>query len=322
MKIAVNWLHMLNRRGYPQEAVAEDRLRDLGQKVALILVSGLLFSIAIACVGVASRAIAPMPLTILRLAVASLIFCVILFFARPPVRWQPRMVFDLFVIGMGNIGLSFILLPISLRYISSSLASVLFNVAPAITIVLAHFLLPDEKLRPGKIVGTALAISGTVIMVASNASGLQVANDQGWIGQILIILASAAAALALVYTRIRVPQVNTTVLAAGQVFACLAVYLLLGLATDNLPKLETYPTQALAAAIVSAITAPVLGFWLLFYIIKKYSATLGGFTGIATPLFSAIIGILFLGEVLTPTMAISALLMLAGIWVVNTSWKK
>ena len=70
--------------------------------------------------------------------------------------------------------------------------------------------------------------------------------------------------------------------------------------------------------IVSAVTSPVLGYWLLFYMVKKYSATLGGFAGIATPLFSAIIGILFLGEILTPIIIISALLVLAGIWALNT----
>lgn len=297
---------------------AAGQRRSLWEQVALILVSGLLYGIAIASVGVASRAIAPMPLTILRLTVASLIFCGILLFVRPSLRWPPRMAFDVFVIGMGNIGVPFILLALSMRYISSSLAAVLFNVTPAMTIVLAHFMLADEKLRPAKIAGTVLATSGAIFLIASNASGLRVENGQGWIGQVLIILAAFAGAFAVVYARIRVRQVDTTALAAGQVFACLAVFLLLGLLTGGLPKLPAYPWQATAAAMVSAIAAPVLGFWLLFYMVRKYSATLGGFAGIATPLFSAIIGIVFLGEVLTPIIVLSALLVLAGIWLLNT----
>ena len=147
----------------------------------------------------------------------------------------------------------------------------LFNVGPALTIVLAHFLLPDEKLRPAKIVGTALAISGAVLLVVSNSSGLKAGNSQGWIGQMLIILASAAGAFAIIYTRIRFREANTTTpLAAGQVFACLAVFLLLGLTTADLPSLTTYPWQAWAAMIISAVTSPVLGYWLLFYMVKKY----------------------------------------------------
>jgi len=293
------------------------RRRGSWEKVALILISGLLYAIAIASVGLASRAIPPIPLTILRLTVASLIFGGVLFYVRPTIDLQPRMALDLFIIGMGNIGLPFVLLAVALRYISGSLASVLFNVGPAMTIVLAHFLLPDEKLRPAKIMGTVLAISGAVLLVVSNSSGLKVANSQGWIGQMLIILASAAGAFAVIYTRIRFRETDTTALAAGQVFASLAVFLLLGLLTADLPGLTAYPRQAWTAMIVSAITSPVLGYWLLFYMVKKYSATLGGFSGIATPLFSALIGIIFLGEVLTPIIVISTLLVLAGIWALN-----
>jgi drug/metabolite transporter (DMT)-like permease len=291
--------------------------RSLWEKILLIMASGLLYAVAITGVGLASRAIPPVPLTIMRLTVASLIFCGILLALRTPLRWQPRRALDLFIIGISNIGLPFVLLAIALRYISGSLASVLFNVGPAITILLAHFLLPDEKLRPAKIAGTALAIAGAVLLVASNSSGRAGANSQSWIGQILIILASAAGAFAVIYTRIRFREADTSALAGGQVFASLAVFLLLGWVTDDLPRLAAYPRQAWLAMIISAVTSPVLGYWLLFYMVKKYGATLGGFAGIATPLFSAIIGILFLGEVLTPIIVVSALLVLAGIWALN-----
>ena len=41
----------------------------------------------------------------------------------------------------------------------------------------------------------------------------------------------------------------------------------------------------------------------------------GWFAGIATPLFSAAIGMLFLGDVLTVPIALGALLLLVGLWV-------
>jgi drug/metabolite transporter (DMT)-like permease len=51
--------------------------------------------------------------------------------------------------------------------------------------------------------------------------------------------------------------------------------------------------------------------------INKYSASLAGFSGIATPLFSVVIGILLLGEVITLPIAFGALLLLAGVWSLN-----
>jgi drug/metabolite transporter (DMT)-like permease len=295
-----------------------EKRKQLWEKIGLILVSGLLYALAIASVGVASRYIAPVPLTVLRLLTASLIFCGILLYSKPRFLWRPRMVLDLAIVGVFNIGLPFLLLAMSMRYISSSLASILFNVAPPMTVVLAHFMLRDEKLRPATVIGAAIAVGGAVVLLTNNASGLSVSHGQGWIGQILIILAAAGGAFAVVYTRIRLRQENTTVLAAGQVFACLAVFGALSLLTGDLPRVSAYPWQAWAAVIASAVTAPVIGFWLLFYMVNKFSATLGGFASIATPLFSAVIGILFLGEVMTMPIVLGTILLLAGIWSLNS----
>jgi len=287
------------------------------RKVALVLLSGFLYSLAIAGVQVASRSITPTWLTTFRLIAASAVFGVVLAFARPAFRWQARSVLDILIIGVLNIGFSSMLLAISMRYISSSLASVLYNIMPAMTVVLAHFFLPAERLRPVKAVGTLVAVAGAVILVSSNASGLATAHSQGWIGQALIILASLAGAVGVIYTRMRIRNMDTTVLAAGQVFACLLVFVPLALVTEGIPPLLTYPWQAWAATVVAGLGSPVFGFWLLFYIVKKYSASLGGFSGIATPLFSTLLGILFLGEIITTPIAVGTILLLAGIGFLN-----
>jgi drug/metabolite transporter (DMT)-like permease len=269
------------------------------EQLALILVSGLLYSVGIASVGIASRYVAPVPLTVLRLLIASLVFAAILLYTRPAVRWQPRLVLDVTLIGLGNVGVPFLLLAASLHYISGSLAAALFNVTPAMTVVLAHFLLRDERLRLNTLVGTGIAVGGALVLLASNSSGLSTAESQGWIGQLLIILASAVGACAVVYTRVRVRQVDTTVLAAGQVMTSLVIFSIIALLTGNTPRVASYPGQAWVAIVAAGVIAPVFGFWLLFYMVQKYSATLGGFAGIATPLFSAAIGMLVLGDVLT-----------------------
>ena len=285
------------------------------EQLALILVSGLLYSVGIASVGIASRYVAPVPLTVLRLLIASLVFAAILLYTRPAVRWQPRLVLDVTLIGLGNVGVPFLLLAAALHYISGSLAAALFNVTPAMTVVLAHFVLRDERLRFNTLVGTGIAVGGALVLLTSNSSGLSTAESQGWIGQLLIILASAVGACAVVYTRVRVRQVDTTVLAAGQVMTSMAIFSILALLMGNMPHVTSYPGQAWVAIAAAGVVAPVFGFWLLFYMVQKYSATLGGFAGIATPLFSVVIGILFLGDLLTLPIALGALLLLVGLWV-------
>jgi len=287
------------------------------RKAGLILLSGLLYSISLSCLELASRSMPPLTLTALRLMLASLVFAVLLLVVRPRFDWRPRRVLDIGVIGLLNVGLPFVLLAVSLHYISSSLAAVLFNISVPMTLVLVHFLLPDEKLTLGKVVGCAAALAGAVVLIGSNASGLAAGGVTGWIGQALIIVASLAGASAVIYTRRRARGEPTMILAAGQIFVTLPLVLLLMWAFDGKPALAAYPPQALAALAGAAIVGPVIAFWLLFYLINHYSASLGAYAGIATPLFSAIIGVLLLGEVISPPMAAGSVLLLAGVCSLN-----
>jgi drug/metabolite transporter (DMT)-like permease len=287
------------------------------RKVGLILLSGLLYSITIACIGVASRFIPPLTLTAMRLTVASLVFAAVLLIARPRFDSSPRRLLDIAAIGLLNVGLPFVMLATALRYISGALAAVLFNISVPITLVFAHFLLPDEKLTLGKAAGCAAALAGAAVLIGSKTSGLATSQANGWIGQALILIASVTGAAAVIYTRRRAREEPTTVLAAGQIFVNLPLVLLLMLAVDGKPALSTYPPQALAAVAGAAIIGPVIAFWLLFYMIKRYSASLGGYSGIATPLFSAVIGVLLLGEVISLPMAAGSALLLAGVWSLN-----
>jgi drug/metabolite transporter (DMT)-like permease len=156
-----------------------------------------------------------------------------------------------------------------------------------------------------------------VVLLLTNESGLGADYNQGWIGQLLIITASLANALAVIYIRIRVRDENTTVLAAGEVFGSLLVILPLALVSEGIPTFVSVPWQAWATLVIGAVTAQVAGAWLLFHIVNKYSASMGGFSSIATPLFTAAIGIMLLGEILTLPILVGTVLLLAGIWSLN-----
>lgn len=286
----------------------------LWEKIGLILVSGFLYSVTIACVDVAADYIPPVTLTALRLSTASAAFCGILFFLRPEYGWSLRGVADIFAIGLLNVAIPFLFLALAVEHISSSLAAVLFNAQPVFTIVIAHSLLVDERLSVVKLAGAIAAVAGATLLIVSNASGLEIEHDQGWIGQFLILAASLAGALGVVYTRIRLRQENAFVLAAGQVFASLVIFVPLTLVVEGLPAFASYPWRGWAAMIVAGLSAPVAAFCLLFYMINKYSASLAGFSGIATPLFSVIIGVAFLGEVITMPIAFGTLFLLVGVW--------
>jgi drug/metabolite transporter (DMT)-like permease len=289
----------------------------LGGKIGLVLVSGLIYSTAIASVDVAANHIPPFTLTALRLSTASVIFVGLLCFFRPQYYWSRAGIADIVIVGVLNVGIPFLLLAIAVRYISSSLAAVLYNTIPVFTLILAHFLLADEKLNAVKLAGTITAVAGASILILGNETGLELEHSQGWIGQLLILAASASGALGVVYARIRVRYESPFTLAAGQIFACLLIFVSLALVVEGPPAFSSYPWQGWVAMVWAAVSAPIIGFWLLFYLINNYGASLAGFSGITTPLFSVIIGILFLGEIITPPIALGTLLLLVGVWSLN-----
>ena len=60
----------------------------------------------------------------------------------------------------------------SLQYQSSGVASLLLATGPALTVCLAHFILPDELLNRRKAIGVCLALGGAVLLALSGEDGL------------------------------------------------------------------------------------------------------------------------------------------------------
>lgn len=287
------------------------------QKVGLILLIGFLASLTIASIDTGTSYIPPVTFTALRLALASLMYGIILYFLKPEYQWCKRGVADMFMVSLLNVGLPFLSLATALKYISGSLSAALLNTTPIFTMVIAHYLLADERLNLVKIVGAAVAITGATILLLNNATGLTVPQQQGWLGQSLIIFASFTSALGVIYTRLRMREVNIFALTGGQIFAGLIFVVPVALMLEGLPNLAGFAWQGWAGALGAALCGPVLIYWLVFYMIKKYSASFGSFAGITTPFFSVLIGMLFMGEVLTLPMLLGMLCLSLGVWSLN-----
>ncbi len=286
-------------------------------KVSLIVLAGFLYSVTIASLRVAGDYMPPITLTALRLVTASAVLCVLLGFLRPQYRWRIRDAINLSIVSVLTIAIPFLFMATAVHYISSSLAAILCNLMPPFTVVLAHFLIIDERLNAAKLVGTMVSVFGASILLLGNSSGLASGDSQGWIGQLLVIGLSLTSALGMIHIRNTLRGVNPFILTTGQALISLAIFVPLFLFTGNVAEVVTYPVEAWIAVGLSAIGGPVAAFCLLFYMTDKYSASLASFSGITTPLFSVLIGVLFLSEALTAPMVVGAVLLLIGVWSLN-----
>ena len=110
----------------------------------------------------------------------------------------------------------------SLQYLSSGLASILITINPAITVLLAHFFLTDEKLTQNKIIGVLLALGGAVMLAALGETGL--ADTHGsLLGYILIFGAMISASAMTIYTRKYVQDFDTIDVSSIRMFVAALV---------------------------------------------------------------------------------------------------
>ena len=116
----------------------------------------------------------------------------------------------------------------SLDYTSVARASIIFYSMPVWLALIAHFVLPNERLNFNRILGLALAIAGVFITVSSPNSGL---SEKYFLGDILALLAAFLWALIALTVRI---STLANERAETQLFFQLAISLPILLVLSNL----------------------------------------------------------------------------------------
>ena len=139
----------------------------------------------------------PVILGFLRFGIAAVVMAVVIF-VRYPARevlatvrreWKPMMLMGLLYVAVPNIAQN-----IGLGYGTSSVASVIQSSGPVMTLLFAALLL-KERITRLKGVGTVVAMTGTVMLVASGGLSL---DDDGFVSNILILISAASYGLAWV----------------------------------------------------------------------------------------------------------------------------
>ena len=109
--------------------------------------------------------------------------------------WKYASIYGVFVTA-----LSMTLIILGLQYLSSGVASILLTTSPAITVLAAHFLLPDEPLTQRKALGVAVALSGTILLAIRGETGLGDLSGNSW-GYIFVLASVTIGSLGVIYAR-------------------------------------------------------------------------------------------------------------------------
>ena len=211
--------------------------------------------------------------------------------------------------------LPFVLINWGEQFIDSALASILNGLTPIFTIVMANFVIQDDRMDLGKVIGAIFGFIGLVILVLpSLVSGFQ-ANTMGIFA---VGIAAASYGVALVYARLNLKGTKPVYAPASQLLVT-SIYLLpFSLAVDGPVKVMDLSWAALGSILVLAILGTALAFVIYYKLLDSSSASYLSLVTYLIPLYGVVLGVTLLDETLTMSTILGAVLILLGIGVVNS----
>ena len=248
--------------------------------------------------------------------VGLVVFCVLLAYRKVPwsiLRAEYKSILWLASLGMGLCG--------GPVYMAGELTSatnigLIYSAAP-LCIALLAFLRFGEPLRLVQVIGLMMGLIGVLwIIIRGDFTMLAQLSFNG--GDLLILMAMASFSiysLGLKY--------SSSALSQFQRFGAMA----LGGALWHLPFIlweiaERGPWPEWNMTIISALLMLVfsasLGAYLSYgFIVSRLGATIAGSTLYLSPIYTAVMAVMFLGEVIEPYHIISAGFILSGLWLVS-----
>ncbi len=262
-------------------------------------------------IGVAS--IGPVTLTAARVTIAAVILVVCLAFVRTGIPLNGRAMLLYSVVGFIGNTVPFILISWGETHIDSSLAAIMMGIMPIITIVLAHYFVPDEAMTARKVLGVCLGFGGLLTLVGWSA----LAGFGGHtLGQLAVLGGAACYGVNTVFVRLQ-PAFPRFQMATGAMLVSMATSVPLAFLLED-PLLMTPTAASVQAVLLLAVVPTALATLIYFRVIHNLGATTSSQLNYAIPILGSLWGVLLLGELLQLRTLAALTLVLIGLYFVQT----
>jgi drug/metabolite transporter (DMT)-like permease len=296
-----------------QPAMSSTRLPLDARAYATLLVCTMLWGLQQVAIKLALPVVSPLTQAAIRSALATVL---LLGWAR----WRGIGLFDrdgtlaAGVAAGALFALEFCFIYSGLARTSASRMVVFIYLAPVLTALGLALAVPGERLAPLQWAGVLLAFSG---LVAAFADGFGADGRSTLLGDAFGVIAAALWAATTVLVRassLARVSAEKTLLYQLAVSALLLAVVAWALGEPGVIRVDAVAVGSLLFQGVAVAFASYLAwFWLLT---RYYAGRLAVFSFLA-PLFGVAFGVLLLGERLSPTFAVAALMVGAGIGLVN-----
>jgi drug/metabolite transporter (DMT)-like permease len=275
----------------------------------LLFVLASLWGASFLLIKIAVDDVPPLTLTLLRLAfAAAVMWCaLVLTGARLPTNRQAWKL----IVAAATIGtvLPFILVSWGQSGIDSGLTAILMGVMPLITMVIAHFSLPDDKLNGAKLAGVLCGLIGIVVLMGPEKL---LALGDGLKYQLAIIGTATCFSIGAVLMRKWMGDASQVGLATAIMSLSFLIMIPIVMIFEGLPS-ELPPLKPLTAIAVLGIVQTGFAQLFLFALVARQGPSFFSQINFIVPLMGVGWGAAILGERLPVAAFVALALILAGL---------
>lgn len=282
---------------------------------AAFILAALFWGSSYLWIKIALEEIGPFTLVAIRLFFAVLGLAVVVIVTRVRIPRSRKTLTKLFILSVLSPSIPFMLISWGETRIASSVAAVLNGSVPLLTIWIAHLYLPDEKLTFPKVLGLLGGFSGVLVLFSGGLTteGLRSGNT---LGQLAVVAACVLYSMSTVYSRSKLRNISPVVAASMTMFFADAVAWL-AVPFEAGPFIFPHRTLTWIALIWLGLLGSCAAFLFYFHLLNKWGAVRTSFVNYLVPLVGLLLGVVVRGEHLDWHLMLGALLILAGIAVVN-----
>lgn len=275
---------------------------------------GLIWGSSFLWIKVALENVGPFTLVAWRLLIGVAGLAVVVAVRRPTFPRQRKVYAMLALLGLTNTALPFLLITWGEQSIDSAVASILNGTVPLFAMIIAHFALKDDRMTWARVAGLILGFVGVVVLMSGELEPGRL--GAGGLGQLAVLLAAVLYAFSSVFARKNLHGLTPEV----QAFVPLIVADVLiwtGAIAIEAPSLV--PTTGLTwfALAWLGLLGSCVAYLLLFTLLHRVGPTRTTMVTYVFPVVGLVLGIVFLDEALTVQLVVGALMIVAGILVVN-----
>jgi drug/metabolite transporter (DMT)-like permease len=269
-------------------------------------------------IAIGTQSLPPITLVAIRLLIGAVALQIVLRVGSIPIPSAPRTLAALAFMGLVNNVIPFTLITWSEtpgpQQINSGLAAVLTAAVPIFTVIIAHFVLQDERFTAPKVIGVLVGFAGVIVLMSPRLAGID--RDHSPLGALAVVGAAMSYATAATFSRRALSHVPPIVISATQMTWGSVLMIPLALLVER-PSLAGVPVQAWFAVIWLGLLGSGLAYVLFFGLIQRVGATRTTIVTYLMPIMAVTLGAIFNAEPVQWTLVAGMILILGGAVIVN-----